>query len=76
MNNYLYIKEADRISEELIKISNQNKSNDKKIIEIYNELLDNKYSNIKYLILSYIPERLSVKGYEIVNSEFFKLKKY
>lgn len=76
MNNYLYIKEADRISEELIKISNQNKSNDKKIIEIYNELLDNKYSNIKYLILSYIPERLSVKGYEIVNSEIFKLKKY
>lgn len=52
------------------------KTKKKKIIDLYNELLDEKYKDMHYLILSYIPERLSVKGYEIVNSEYFELKKY
>ena len=76
MDNKTYIKEADRISDELIKLWKHNKTKNKKIIELYNELLNTKYSDIKYLVLSYIPERLSVKGYEIVNSEYFELKKY
>lgn len=76
MDNEIYIKEADRISDELINLWKHNKTENKKIIDLYNELLNDKYNDIKYLILSYIPERLSIKGYEIVNSKYFELKKY
>lgn len=76
MDNELYIKIADEISDKLIELWKTNKTKNKKILELYKELLDEKYNNVQYLILSYIPERLSTKGYEIVNTEFFELKKY
>lgn len=76
MGNEIFIKIADEISEELILLSKNKKCKTKSIIELYNELLDEKYHEYKYCILSYIPERLSVKGYEIVNSNKFELKKY
>ena len=47
-----------------------------KFIDLYNELLTEEDKEIQYIILTYVPERLSVKGYEIVNSEFFELEKY
>jgi CII-binding regulator of phage lambda lysogenization HflD len=73
MSQEMYIKIADEISDELIK----NKNNSKKtILELYSELLNNEYREYYYDILSYIPERLSVKGYEIINSKYFELKKY
>jgi len=76
MDNELYVKIADDISDRLISLWQNKKTNNKKIIDLYKELLDEKYKDIQYYILSYIPERLSVKGYEIINSEFFELKKY
>lgn len=76
MDNEIYIKIANEISDKLIELWKTNKTKDKKILELYKELLDEKYHDIQYLILSYIPERLSIKGYEIVNTEFFELKKY
>lgn len=76
MDNELYIKLADEISDKLISLWKQNKTKNKKIIDLYNEILDKEYKDIQYIILTYIPERLSIKGYEIVNSDFFELKKY
>jgi len=76
MDNEIYIKLADSISDQLISLWQNKKTKNKKIIDLYNELLDDKYKDMQYLILSYIPERLSVKGYEIVNCQYFELKKY
>ena len=76
MDNKLYIDLADTISDQLISLWKENKTKNKKIIDLYNELLDEEYKDMKYVILSYIPERLSVKGYDIINSEYFELKKY
>lgn len=76
MDNELYIEIADEISDKLIELWKTNKTKDKKILELYKELLDEKYNDIQYFVLSYIPERLSIKGYEIVNTNFFELKKY
>ena len=76
MGNEMFIRIADDISEKMILISKDKKCKNKSIIELYDELLDKKYLEYKYCILSYIPERLSVKGYEIVNSSKFELKKY
>lgn len=76
MNIDLCIKLADSISDKLILLCKNNKTNNKSILELYNELLDNKYKNMSNYILAYIPERLAVKGYEIVNSSNFELKKY
>ena len=76
MDNKLYIDLADSISDQLISLWKENKTKNKKIIDLYNELLDEEYKDMQYVILSYIPERLSVKGYDIVNSEYFELKKY
>ena len=76
MENDLHIKLANKISDELISLWKNNKTKNKSIINLFNELLDDKYKGIKYSILSYIPEVLSVRGYEIVDSENFELKKY
>ena len=76
MENDLHIKLANKISDELISLWKNNKTKNKSIINLFNELLDDKYKDIKYSILSYIPEVLSVRGYEIVDSENFELKKY
>lgn len=76
MDINLCIKLADSISDQLILLWKNNKTNNKSIIELYNELLDEKYKSMNSLILTYIPERLAVKGYEIVNSNNFQLKKY
>ena len=76
MDNEIYIKRADLISDELISLWKNNKTKKKKFIDLYNELLTEEDKEIQYIILTYVPERLSVKGYEIVNSEFFELEKY
>lgn len=76
MDNELYIKLADEISDKLIYLWKNKKTQNKNIIELYNDLLDKKYKDIQYNILSYIPGRLSIKGYEIINSNYFDLKKY
>ena len=76
MDNELYIKLADTISDELILLWKENKTKNKKIMDLYNNILDKKYKDIQYNILTYIPEMLSKKGYEIINSDYFELKKY
>lgn len=76
MDNEMYIKIADQITNKLISLCKNNKTNNKSVIELYNELLDEKYKPYKSQILSYIPERLSAKGYVIENSNNFQLKKY
>ena len=67
MNRDTCIKIADEISEQLISLCNDKMTQEKTIIELYNELLESKYKEYYHDILSYIPERLAVKGYEIVN---------
>lgn len=76
MNNDLHIKLADKISDELISLWKNNKTKNKSIIDLFNDLLDEKYRDIQYSVLSYVPEKLSIKGYEIIDSENFELKKY
>lgn len=76
MENEIYIKIADEICDELINLWKNNKVKNRKIIDLYNEILEQKYKDKQCIILSYVPERLAVKGYEIVNSEFFELEKY
>ena len=76
MEQDIYIKVADEISNKLISLSKNKKAKEKTILEIYNELLEKKYQEYHYDILSYIPGRLATKGYEIVNSDYFELKKY
>lgn len=76
MDNDLHIKLANRICDELIYLWKNNKTKNKSIIELFNELLEEEYRDIQYSVLSYIPEKLSVKGYEIIDSDNFKLKKY
>lgn len=76
MDNNICMKIANEVCDNLIELWKNNKTKNKNIIDLFNQLLDKKYSDNKYLILSYIPEILSKRGYEIVNSEFFELKKY
>lgn len=76
MNQDICIKIADEISEQLISLCNNKMTQEKTIIELYNELLEPIHQEYYHDILSYIPERLAVKGYEIVNSNYFELKKY
>jgi len=75
MEQDIYIKIADEISDKLILLSRK-ETKEKSIIEIYNKLLEKKYEKYRYEILSYIPKQLAIKGYEIVNSKYFELKKY
>lgn len=76
MEQDIYIEIANEISDKLISLNNDKQTKEKNIVELYNELLDKKYQEYRYDILSYIPKQLAVKGYEIVNSEHFELKKY
>lgn len=76
MDQETCVKIADEISDKLISLCNDKKAKTKTILELYNELLEKKYHEYRYDILTYIPERLAVKGYEIVNSRSFELKKY
>lgn len=76
MDNELCIKIADEISDKLISLWKNKQTNNKNIMDLYNQILDEKYKENQYYILSYVPERLSIKGYEIVNSNNFELKKY
>ena len=76
MDNEKYIKIANQISNQLISLWKNDKTNNKNVIDLYNELLDERYKPYKLQILSYIPERLSSKGYVIVNSNNFELEKY
>ena len=76
MDNETCIKIADQISDKLIKLCINNETNNKSIIELYNELLDDKYEEYKTEILSHIAERLSLKGYVIENGNNFMLRKY
>lgn len=75
MDNELLIKIADDISEKLISITSKNDVN-KTFLELYHELLSSEYKEYESTILSYIPERLAVKGYEVINQKYFGLKKY
>lgn len=76
MDNERYIKIASEITEKLISICKKDKTNEKSIMELYNELLEEKYKPYRNDILAYIPEQLSIRGYEIVSSNPFSLKKY
>lgn len=76
MSQEMCSKIADEISEQLISLCHNKKVHQKTILELYSELLEPQYQEYHYDILSYIPERLAVKGYEIVNSSYFELKKY
>lgn len=76
MDNELCIKLADEISDKLIELWKKHQTENKNIMDLYNQLLDEQYKDSQYYILSYIPERLSKKGYEIINSNSFDLKKY
>ena len=63
---------TDNICDKLIKINNA----DKNILELIDELIDDKYIKYKKDILVLIPSVLAKKGYVIKNSENFKLEKY
>ena len=76
MDDIDYIKIASDITNQLISICKKNKTNNKSIIELYNELLKEEYKPYRSDILVYIPEQLSIKGYEIVTSNPLSLKKY
>lgn len=76
MEQDICIKIASEISDKLIFLNNNKKTKEKTIIQLYSELLEKKYEKYYYYILTYIPKQLAIKGYEIVNSECFELKKY
>lgn len=76
MSQDTIIKIADEISDQLILLCQKGKVEEKTILELYDELLEPQYKKYHNDILSYISERLAVKGYEIVNSNYFELKKY
>lgn len=79
MSNEIYgkiIQIADDISDKLIYVNAKNQSENKTLLQLYHELLDSQYKEYELVILSYLPERLAIKGYEIVNQKYFELKKY
>lgn len=76
MDQDTIIKIADKISNQLISLYQKGEVHGKTILELYSELLEPQYQKYRNDILSYISERLAVKGYEIVNSNYFELKKY
>lgn len=75
MDQEMCMKIADDITNKLIKLCRTKKVKNKTILQVYSELLEEKYKDYHYDILSYIPGRLAVKGYEIVNANYFALKK-
>jgi len=76
MDNEMYKKIADDISDQMISLYKNNKTKNKNIIDLYKELLDEKYKKYQTEILTYIAESLSIKGYVIENSDNFELRKY
>ncbi len=76
MNEEIFTKIASKISNQLIRLWQQGQTKNKTVIELYHELLDSKYYEKRYHILSYIPEQLAIKGYEIVDNDHFELRKY
>ena len=56
------MKIADDITNKLIKLCRTKKVKNKTILQVYSELLEEKYKDYHYDILSYIPGRLAVKG--------------
>lgn len=76
MKNKIYKQEATRISEEIIKLSNRDKINNKSFNQIYNELLKDKDTEFKNIVLVYIPSELSRMGYVIQSIDPFEIKKY
>ena len=76
MDQEMCMKIADDITNKLIKLCRTKKVKNKTILQVYSELLEEKYKDYHCDILSYIPGRLAVKGYEIVNANYFALKKY
>lgn len=76
MNQDIIMKISDKISDQLISIYHREGVREKTILELYRELLEPKYQEYYNDVLTYIPERLAAKGYEIVNSHYFELRKY
>lgn len=76
MNHDMYAKVANDICDNLINLCLKNKIQNKSLIELFDKLLDEKYSDYRLNILSYIPEQLAKKGYEIVDTNKFEIKKY
>lgn len=76
MTDEQMMKVANDISDKLIRINTKNTAGDKTLLQLYYELLGDKYKGYETSILTYLPERLAAKGYEIVNQKWFQLKKY
>lgn len=76
MNHDMYIKIADQICNTIISLYKNKKLNNKNFLELYNELLDEKYMEYHSNILSYVPDHLAIKGYEIVSVNPFEIRKY
>lgn len=71
MDNFLLKQEAVKISKELVKIYESDKSLD----EIFHSLLDKKYFKYYMKILMYITSTLYDEGYSLESANPFKLKK-
>lgn len=76
MNQDTYMKIADEISDKLISLCLNNKTKNKSLMQLYNELLNEEYFRYSSNILAYIPDQLAQKGYEIVDPNNFEIKKY
>ena len=71
MDNFLLKKEAIRVTKELVKIKESNKSLD----EVFHNILDKKYKKYDMEILVYITGTLYDEGYSLESAVPFKLKK-
>lgn len=71
MDNFLLKKEAIRVTKELVKIKESNKSLD----EVFHNILDKKYKKNDMEILVYITGTLYDEGYSLESAVPFKLKK-
>lgn len=71
MDNFLLKEEAIRISKELVKI----KESDKSLDEVFHSLLDEKYEKDDMRVLIYITSTLYDEGYSLESAVPFKLKK-
>ena len=76
MNHDMHNKIASKISDKLIRLCNNNKTEGKSLSELYSMLLDEKYYEYKSNIFPYIADQLASKGYEIVSINNFSIKKY
>lgn len=72
MNSDIY-KLTEIVCDKMIKIC---KSNNKSFLDIYKDLTKDYTKQQQKEILTNIPEILAKKGYEIINSDLFELRKY